>query len=100
MSQERIPSIHPGDVLLEDFMKPSNLSINGLARMLRVPANRISEIVNRKRSITPDTAMRLAIFFDTTPDVWLNLQTQYDLEVAELTLREKLSREIFPYAGT
>ena len=99
MSEERMPPVHPGEVLLEDFMKPMAVSINALARGLRVPANRISEIVNGKRGITPDTALRLAIFFDTTPEVWLNLQMQYDLEIAEQTLRAKVIREVTPYYG-
>jgi addiction module HigA family antidote len=98
MTEERMPPVHPGEILHEDFMKPQGISINALARSLRVPANRVSAIVNGKRGITPDTAMRLSIFFGTTPDVWLNLQMQYDIEVAEMELREKLTREVIPFS--
>ena len=77
-----LPPIHPGEHLLEDFMKPLDLSRNALARELRVPPQRISEIVQCRRSISADTALRLAQFFGTTPQIWLNLQTRYDLQVA------------------
>ena len=70
-----LPPIHPGEHLLEDFMKPLDLSRNALARELRVPPQRISEIVQCRRSISADTALRLAQFFGTTPQFWLNLQT-------------------------
>ncbi|MEX1060368.1 MAG: HigA family addiction module antitoxin [Methyloceanibacter sp.] len=74
--------VHPGEVLKEEFMKPLGLSANALARVLRVPANRISAIVNADRGITADTALRLAKALGTTPDFWLNLQKQYDLDCA------------------
>ena len=74
--------VHPGEVLKEEFMRPLELSANALARALRVPANRISAIVNAERGITADTALRLARALGTTPDFWLNLQKQYDLESA------------------
>jgi addiction module HigA family antidote len=74
--------IHPGETLLEDCMKPLGLGASRLAREIGVPANRISEIVRGRRSITADTAIRLGQRFDTTPDFWLGLQLQYDLEVA------------------
>lgn len=77
-----LPPIHPGEHLLEDFMKPLGLSRNALARELRVPPQRISEIVQGRRSITADTALRLARYFDTTAAFWLNLQTRYDLQMA------------------
>ena len=77
-----LPPIHPGEHLLEDFLKPLALSRNALARELRVPAQRISEIVNCNRAITADTALRLGRYFDTSPDFWLNLQTRYDLQTA------------------
>ena len=83
--------VHPGEVLKEEFMKPLGLSANALARSLRVPANRISAIVNADRGITADTALRLAKALGTTPDFWLNLQKQYDLDCARDELKD-LSR--------
>jgi addiction module HigA family antidote len=77
-----LPPIHPGEVLKEEFMKPVGLSANALARAIRVPANRISAIVNAERGVTADTALRLAKALGTTPDFWLNLQKQYDLDCA------------------
>jgi addiction module HigA family antidote len=77
-----LPPIHPGEVLKEEFMLPLGLSANALARALRVPANRISAIVNGERGVTADTALRLAKALGTTPDFWLNLQKQYDLDCA------------------
>ena len=74
--------IHPGEILLEDFLKPMEISINRLAREIDVPPGRISTIVNGKRSITADTALRLAAYFGTTPELWLNLQADYDLRLA------------------
>ena len=74
--------VHPGEVLKEEFMKPLGLSANGLARAVRVPPNRISAIVNGDRGVTADTALRLAKAFGTTPEFWLNLQKQYDLDCA------------------
>ncbi|HXG79564.1 MAG TPA: HigA family addiction module antitoxin [Methyloceanibacter sp.] len=78
----KLSPIHPGEVLKEEFMRPLGLSANALADVLHVPANRISMIVNGERSVTADTALRLAKAFGTTPDFWLNLQKQYDLDRA------------------
>lgn len=75
--------IHPGEILLEDFLKPLGISINKLAREIDVPPGRISTIVNGKRSITADTALRLGLYFGVSPELWLNLQTDYDLRVAQ-----------------
>ncbi len=77
--------IPPGEILFEDFMKPAGLSINQLARDIDVPPGRISEIVNGKRTITADTALRLGKYFGVSPEVWLNLQTDYDLRIARRT---------------
>lgn len=74
--------VHPGEVLKEEFIEPLGLSANRLARVLRVPPNRISAIVNGERSVTADTALRLAKALGTTPDFWLSLQKQYDLDIA------------------
>jgi addiction module HigA family antidote len=79
----KLPSVPPGETLLEDFLKPLGLSANRLALELRVPVTRVSEIVHGRRSITADTALRLARYFGTSPQFWINLQTNYYLEVAQ-----------------
>jgi len=91
---EILTRIHPGEVLLEDFMKPLGLSQYRLAKDIGVTPIRISQIVNGQRSITVDTALRLARYFGTSAAVWLRLQVRYDLEVAEKELREKIDREV------
>src|SRR5574342_281047 len=91
---ELLSPIHPGEVLLEDFMKPLGLSQYRLAQDIGVTPIRISQIVNGQRAITVDTAMRLARYFGTSPEVWLRLQVRYDLEVAERELRERIDREV------
>ena len=88
--------IHPGEVLREDFLEPLSMSANALAIALRVPAPRVNEIVRERRGVSADTAMRLARYFDTTPQFWLNLQTEYDLRVAERQFSEQIEREIQP----
>lgn len=91
---KNLSPIHPGEVLLEDFMKPLGLTQYRLARELGVTPIRISQIVNGERSITVDTAMRLARYFGTSAAVWLRLQVRYDLEVAEKELGPRISREV------
>lgn len=86
--------IHPGEILLEDFMKPLGLTQYRLAQGLGVTPIRISQIVNGKRSISVDTAMHLARYFGTSPAVWLRLQVRYDLEVAERDLGNRINREV------
>jgi len=96
MTQRRkLPPIHPGE-LLKDELQEINVSLNELARALRVPMNRISAIVNAKRAITVDTAMRLARYFGTTPQYWLNLQVAYDLEVAGQRIQPQIEKEVLP----
>ena len=90
----RLAPIHPGEVLAEDFMSPRGLSANQLALKLHVPANRLSEVIRGRRSITADTALRLARYFGTTADLWLRLQTDYDLRVAQSTLAKQIAREV------
>ncbi len=85
MSKRKLTPIPPGEILYEDFMKPMGVSINALAREIAVPPNRISDIVNGKRSIIADTALRLGKYFGVSPEVWLNLQVDYDLRVAKRT---------------
>jgi antitoxin HigA-1 len=88
--------VHPGEHLREDFMRPLGLSINALALALRVPATRILAIVKEKRRISSDTALRLARYFKTSPEFWLNLQTQYELANAERESLKEITREVFP----
>jgi addiction module HigA family antidote len=78
---KRRPPVHPGEVLAEDFMAPRGLSADQLALALRVPANRLIEMIRGRRSISADTALRLPRYFDTTPGLWMNLQSRYDLDV-------------------
>lgn len=91
---EKLPPIHPGELLLEDFMKPLGLSQYRVAHDIGVPPLRISQIVNGKRAITADTAIRLGRYFGTSPDVWLRLQARYDLEWAQLEHGERIQQEV------
>src|SRR5580693_8976392 len=95
-SQRRLPPIHPGEILRAEFMEPLKLSMNRLALDLHVPVTRIAEIVHERRGITPDTALRLARYFHTTPRFWLNLQSACDLEVAEDESSRHIEREVRP----
>jgi addiction module HigA family antidote len=88
--------VHPGEILKEDLMAPLGLTANGLARDLRVPVTRISEIIHGRRGITADTALRLARYFGTTAQFWMNLQTAYDLEMAERESASAIAREVLP----
>ena len=92
--EDRLPPVHPGEVLAEDFMKPLGLSQYRVAKDIGVPALRISQIVNGKRSVTADTAMRLARYFGTSPDVWLRLQARYDLETAQIAYGDRIEQEV------
>ena len=92
--EERLPPVHPGEVLLEDFMKPLGLTQYRLAQDLHVSPMRISQIVHGKRAVTADTALRLARYFGTSADVWMRLQARYDLESAEVELAEKVKQEV------
>jgi addiction module HigA family antidote len=97
-SQHLLPAIHPGEILRAEFMEPLQLSMNRLALDLRVPVTRIAEIVHECRGITPDTALRLARYFNTSAGFWMNLQTAYDLEVAADKLLPTIEREVRPSA--
>ena len=88
--------ITPGEILLEEFLKPLNLSQNQLARAIDVPPGRVNDIIRGKRSITSDTAARLAVFFNTTPDLWLNLQARYDAKVASRRLIPAIAKRVRP----
>jgi len=97
--KEGIESVRPGKILLEEFLKPMGISQTKLALVIGVPPRRINEIVQGKRRISPDTALRLGRYFGTSPYFWLNLQMDYDLDIAEYKLGEKLKRDIREYAS-
>ena len=99
MAAERLPPVHPGEILLEEFLEPMALSQYRLAKDVSVPARRINEIVHGKRGISADTALRLARFFGTSARFWLNLQTRYDLEVEKDRLGQRLDEEVQPLAS-
>jgi len=94
MKNKKLPSIHPGEILIEEFLKPMGISQYRLAKDISVPPRRINEIVHGKRSISADTALRLGRFFGISPQFWLNLQTRFDLEVTEDMLAERLEKEV------
>lgn len=94
---KKLNPVHPGEILQYDFLEPMKLSQNRLAIEIKVPARRINEIVLGKRGITADTALRLSIFFGTTPELWLNLQNQYEIDVAKLKEEEELRQTIRPF---
>lgn len=92
----RLPPVHPGEVLREELLVPLAISINRLGRDLRVPVTRMSEIVNGRRGITADTALRLARYFGTTAEFWMNLQAAYDLDVAQRASADRIVRDVHP----
>ena len=94
----KIKPVHPGEILREEFLSPLGLSMNKLALDIRVPATRIADIVHERRAISPETALRLARYLDTTPDFWMNLQARYDLDIAEDLSGSEIRREILPLA--
>ena len=98
MSEDKLKPIHPGEVLLEEFLKPMGLSQNKVALSIGVPSRRINEIVLGKRGITADTALRLGRYFDMSPQFWLGLQMDYDLDIAADKLARRLEQEVRPYA--
>jgi addiction module HigA family antidote len=94
MVKDKMRPVHPGEILREEFLVPLEISVNALALALNVPATRLHEIVKERRGITADTAYRLARYFDTTPDFWLNLQSTYDLKT--LPTRSEIERKVEP----
>ncbi len=92
--------IHPGEILREEFLAPTEMSVSALAMALRVPAPRINDIVREKRAITPDTALRLARYYSTTPEFWLNLQIAYELRLARKKSFTDIERDVCPRSGT
>jgi addiction module HigA family antidote len=93
------PPVHPGEILAEDFMAPLGLTANRLALDLRIPPNRLSEIIRGRRSITADTALRLGRYFKTSPEMWLGLQADYELRKARVEVGKRIEREVLPAAG-
>jgi addiction module HigA family antidote len=96
---KKIPPVHPGEILLEEFLKPMGLSQYRLAKDIGVPARRINEIVHGQRAITADTALRLSRFFGMSERFWLNLQVRYDLEVEKDNLGDRLDKEVHQFSG-
>jgi len=95
----KMRAIHPGEVLREEFLEPLGLSANALAVALRVPAPRINDVARERRGITPDTALRLARYFKTTPQFWMNLQASYDLKIALRDSKGRIEKEVLPHAA-
>jgi addiction module HigA family antidote len=93
---KKLRPVHPGEILLEEFMKPLGLRMNRMAMDLRVPVTRIADIVNERRGITADTALRFARYFKNSPTFWMNLQTRFDLEIAEDRISAKVQRDVQP----
>ena len=100
MKHRKLDPLHPGEVLQKEFLEPMGLSQNKLAMALHVPARRINEIVLGKRGITADTALRLARYFGVSPQFWLGLQMDYELDVAQDSLDTRIAAEIMPMAAT
>lgn len=98
MAKKLLDPIPPGEILLEEFMRPLGISINALARDIDVPPNRISEIVRGKRSVTADTALRLGKYFGVSPEIWLDLQSDYDLRVAQRTVWPAIEARVRAHA--
>lgn len=94
MSTREIPPIHPGEILLEEYLKPMSISQYRLAKDINVDPRRINEIIHGQRSITADTALRLARYFGTSERFWLNLQSRYDLELQKMQLGDRLEKEV------
>src|SRR5208282_5346818 len=98
-SGKRLPLIHPGEILHDDFLHPMKISVYALALAIKVPRSRVNDIVLGRRGISADTAFRLARYFGTTPDFWINLQARYDLDAADRKIRRRIEREVRPRAA-
>ena len=96
MNTKRLPTITPGEILLEEFLKPMEISQYRLAKSTKLPQTRIAEIVKGRRSITAETALRFARFFNTSPQFWMNLQSEFELRIARRKLQKKVEREVEP----
>ena len=95
----RLPPVHPGEVLRDEFLSPLGISVYELASAIKVPRSRVNDIVLGRRAVTTDSALRLGRYFGTTPEFWLNLQAHYDLDVANRTVRRRIEREVSPRAA-
>jgi antitoxin HigA-1 len=95
----RLPPVHPGIILRNEFLTPMDISVYELAKAIKVPRSRANDIVLGRRSITTDTAMRLGRYFGTSPEFWINLQSRHDLDVADRTARRTIEREVAPRAA-
>jgi len=100
MENKKMPPVHPGEILLEEFLKPMKISQYRIAKDINVPARRINEIVHCKRAVTANTALRLGKYFKMSPQFWINLQSHYDLEVAIDKLADQLDKEVKVYDAT
>ncbi len=98
-SGKRLAPVHPGEILKDDFLEPMALSVYEFANAIKVPRSRANDIVRGRRAITTDTALRLARYFGTTPEFWINLQARYDLDVADRDLRKRIEKEVEPRAA-
>ncbi len=96
LDEEIMPPVHPGEILLHEFLLPGRLSAHRLALCIGVDPRRIHDIIQGKRSITADTALRLGRFFQVSPEIWMDLQSKYDLEMASLALKDRLDSEVRP----
>jgi antitoxin HigA-1 len=98
-SGRRLPLVHPGEVLRDDFLTPMGISVYELAHAIKVPRSRANDIVRGRRAITTDTAIRLGRYFGMTAEFWINLQARYDLDVADRTVRRRIEQEVTPRAA-
>ena len=96
MATNKMRAVHPGEILREEYLAPLEMSAHALAMALHVPAPRINDIVRERRAVTPDTALRLARYFDTTAQFWLNLQSAFDLKLAESETGSRIAQEVIP----
>jgi addiction module HigA family antidote len=95
-SGRRLPPVHPGEILRDEFLTPMGISVYELANAIKVPRSRANDIVLGRRAITTDTAMRLGRYFGMSPEFWINLQARYDLDIADRTVRRKIEQEVVP----
>jgi addiction module HigA family antidote len=98
-SGRRLPPVHPGEILRDEFLKPMDISVYELANAIKVPRTRANDIVLGRRGITVDTAIRFGRYLGTSPEFWINLQARYDLDVADRTLRRRIEKEVSPRAA-
>jgi addiction module HigA family antidote len=98
-SGRRLPPVHPGEILRDEFLMPMGISVYELAKAIKAPRSRVNDIVLGRRTISTDTALRLGRYFGTSPEFWINLQARYDLDVADRTVRRRIEREVKPRAA-